>query len=159
MELWLGLYGAGLSTALALSSLVAWLLRIRLTVYGIHPYEAWSGSCGAIVVNSGRRPTSVREIEFEAYPSRWTLGAPLWSIVADHRDLMDPALQKVPVHGKENTFQRVPNVLTPGSEYFGETAPNGGYLPDTYWLRVSAFARGRRFRFTNWVAPKTKEAP
>ena len=94
---------------------------------------------------------------FEAFERRIFYGKPVWRLVADHSHIMDPSVSQEPVPGKDNTFKRVPNVLIPGDEYVGTASAGDHYLPDKHWLRISAYARGRRTRFSNWTAPRTRE--
>ena len=157
MEFWVAVYGAVLSTLIALASAISWIFRVRLTVYGLHPYETWTKTCQAVVVNSGTRPTSVRCVVFEAFERRFFRGKAVWRLVADHAHIMDPAIKKVPVPGKDNQLKRVPNVLNPGEEYIGSASAEGEYQPEKHWLRVSAYARGSSIRFYDWVAPRKLE--
>ncbi|MEQ9316406.1 MAG: hypothetical protein RLN72_11190 [Henriciella sp.] len=155
---WIGLYGAGLSTLLAVVALWSWWYRdTYLTVHGIHQFENWMGddAFAFAITNAGRRPTIVWRVSVQFLTSKQA-HSPIDSAKFDHSSMWNPAAKDVPVEGKPNTSKRQPNVLQPGDEIHGMAKPPACYEPTEHWIAIRASARGSRKDFTGWIAPQRK---
>ncbi|SLN47878.1 hypothetical protein PEL8287_02469 [Roseovarius litorisediminis] len=156
----IAVYGAVLSTFLAIVGLWNWWMReIYLTVHGIHQFENWLGSdaFAFAIANSGRRATIVRKVKVEFFEGKGASTGKLGEAIFDHSTRFNPATKDVPVDGKPNTSKREPNVIQPGDEIHGMAHPISEYRPDKHWIKVTALARGTNREFSHWIVPQKRK--
>ncbi|WP_299829588.1 hypothetical protein [uncultured Roseobacter sp.] len=156
---WVALYGAALSTLLALGAFYLWWFRdLHLTVHGFHQSQNWMGSGDAFafaISNSGRRPTVVSKVRIRFFKDNRRSSSVVSETTFDQSTLWNPATKDVPIEGKPNNKRREPNVLFPGAEIHGLNRPISEYRPDKDWILITAYARGSSRNFSNWIEPMT----
>ena len=157
VEALVAIYGAGLSTLLAIAALIRWWNsgpRFLVTVF--NPEEYWTGgrNFGIVVTNTGTERTTIAKLIVSFHKSKSSRDKEFGIQTIDQKSQMSPAMKKVADPWKPNTSSFVPNILAPGDEYLGITSAADGYDPAKHWIRVKAYPRGSNRCFVGWAKPR-----
>ncbi|NYI26522.1 hypothetical protein [Sulfitobacter geojensis] len=154
------IYGAMLSTIIAVTAALRWLLQgPKASVSVFNPNEFWTRDrhYGFVVSNAGSRPFVVQSVHVSFHSSlkgRDTIG-PIERY--DQSSQMSPSFKKERDPHKENTVRYVPNVIAQGEEYTAISTPPEEFEPSRHWIRVVAYVRNSNRKFVGWASPVEKE--
>jgi hypothetical protein len=151
-------YAAALSTILAISKGLSWLLkgpRLHVEVFTPEQTSFYGRRCFlAIISNSGTQPVVIKEVVVSLRTSRWHFGQEVHRAVFNERSTWKPSLKSLPIDGRPNHFKPVPNVIYPNEELRAPAKVASAYVPSEHWIKVIAKPRNSRRTFVGWGAPE-----
>ena len=157
----IALYGALLSTVIALFGLLHWLFgdpKAQVEVFNSN--DSWPGKrrCSIVVSNLGGRPFVIRDLTIMFFQKSLFRNKFIHEDIIDQKSRMNPAWKSVKDDPTKNEVRYIPRVIGPGEEYIAVASEPDSFDTASHWICVTAHVRGSSRRFSGQAPPVSRQS-